>query len=142
LGKKFRRIAVIADTLPFGGPIDGLLGMDILCPLKAKITTVSGMIEVEKNRKHPGDFFLFFSMRWYSRLAGYRSVFVLEISSASKQLELLERLELLEQASLRCVQSDGGLESAGQTENSFQQSQTILRDLKHHSLPHFSHQTV
>jgi hypothetical protein len=51
-----------------------------------------------------------------------------------EQLELLERLEPLEQASLRCVQSDGG-QSADQTENSFQQSQTILRDLKHHSLP-------
>ena len=65
----------------------------------------------------------------------YRRVSVLERSSASKQLELLERLELLEQASLRCVQSDGGPRSAGQTENSFRQSQTILRDLKHHSLP-------
>jgi predicted aspartyl protease len=47
LGKELRRIAVIAHTLPFGGPIDGLLGMDILCRLKAKITTVSGIIEVE-----------------------------------------------------------------------------------------------
>jgi predicted aspartyl protease len=47
LGKEFRRIAVIAHTLPFGGPIDGLLGMDILCRLKVKIMTVSGMIEVE-----------------------------------------------------------------------------------------------
>ena len=46
----------------------------------------------------------------------------------------VERLEPLEQASLRCVQSDGGPRSAGQTENSFRQSQTILRDLKHHSL--------
>ena len=47
LGKELRRIAVIAHTLPFAGPIDGLMGMDILCHLKAKITTVSGMIEVE-----------------------------------------------------------------------------------------------
>ena len=47
LGKEFRRVAVIAHTLPFGGPIDGLLGMDILWRLKAKITIVSGMIEVE-----------------------------------------------------------------------------------------------
>jgi hypothetical protein len=38
------------------------------------------------------------------------------------------------------VQSDGRPQSAGQTENSFRQSQTILRDLKHHSLPkrHYS----
>ena len=43
--------------------------------------------------------------------------------------------EPLEQASLRCVQSDGGPQSAGQTENSFRQSQTILWDLKHPSLP-------
>jgi hypothetical protein len=56
-------------------------------------------------------------MRWYSCLAGYRSVFVvLERSSASKQLELLERLEPLEQSSLACVQTDGGPQSAGQTE--------------------------
>ncbi len=37
--------------------------------------------------------------RRYPRLAEYRSVSVLERSSASKQLELLERLERLEQAS-------------------------------------------
>src|SRR5215472_3268979 len=48
-----------------------------------------------------------------------------------KQLELLERLEPFELASLMYVQSDGGTQSAGQTENSFRQSQTILRDLKH-----------
>ena len=47
LGKEFRRIAVIAHTLPFGGPIDGLLGMDILCRLKAKIATAKWMIDVE-----------------------------------------------------------------------------------------------
>jgi predicted aspartyl protease len=47
LGKEFHRIAVIAHTLPFGGPIDGLLGMDVLCRLKAKIATAKGMIEVE-----------------------------------------------------------------------------------------------
>jgi len=35
------------------------------------------------------------------------------------QLELLERLKRLEQASSRCVPSDGGTQSAGQTENSF-----------------------
>jgi hypothetical protein len=63
---------------------------------------------------------------------------VLARFSASKQLELLERLKRLEQAplverlepleqtSLRCVQSDGRPQSAGQTETSFPQSQ-ILR---------------
>ena len=72
----------------------------------------------------------------------YRSVSVpgkrLELLEQLERLEqppLVERLEPLEQASLRCVQSDGGPQSAGQTENSFRQSQTILRDLKHHSLP-------
>ena len=47
LGKEFRRIAVIAHTLPFGGPIDGLLGMDILSRLKATISVAEGTIEVE-----------------------------------------------------------------------------------------------
>jgi hypothetical protein len=36
---------------------------------------------------------------------------------------------------LLVCQSDGGPQSRGQTENSFRQSQTIRRDLKHHSLP-------
>jgi hypothetical protein len=52
-----------------------------------------------------------------------------------EQAPLVEQLEPLEQASLRCVQSDRGPRSAGQTENSFRQSQTILRDLNHHSFP-------
>ena len=47
LGKEFRRVVVIAHTLPFGGPIDGLLGMDILCRMKAKIATAAGLIDVE-----------------------------------------------------------------------------------------------
>jgi predicted aspartyl protease len=47
LGKEFRRVVVVAHTLPFGGPIDGLLGMDILCRLKAKIATAQGVIEVD-----------------------------------------------------------------------------------------------
>ena len=47
LGKEFRRVVVIAHTLPFGGPVDGLLGMDILCRLKAKIATARGVVEVE-----------------------------------------------------------------------------------------------
>jgi predicted aspartyl protease len=46
LGKEFRRTKVIAHTLPFGGPIDGLLGMDILCRLKARILTAAGVVEV------------------------------------------------------------------------------------------------
>lgn len=46
LGKEFRRTNVIAHTLPFGGPIDGLLGMDILCRLKARILTATGILEV------------------------------------------------------------------------------------------------
>ena len=46
LGGEFRRVALIAHTLPFGGPIDGLLGMDILCRLKAKIAAASGIVEV------------------------------------------------------------------------------------------------
>ena len=47
LGKEFRRIAVIAHTLPFGAPIDGLLGMDILSRVKARIAVAKGIIEVE-----------------------------------------------------------------------------------------------
>ena len=47
LGRELRRVAVIAHTLPFGGPIDGLLGMDILVRLRAKIETARGLIEVE-----------------------------------------------------------------------------------------------
>jgi predicted aspartyl protease len=47
LGKEFRRVVVMAHTLPFGGPIDGLLGMDILSRLKATISVAEGTIEVE-----------------------------------------------------------------------------------------------
>jgi len=47
LGKKLARISVIAHTLPFSGPIDGLLGMDILCRFKAKIATATGVVEVD-----------------------------------------------------------------------------------------------
>ena len=47
LGKEFRRTKMIAHTLPFGGPIDGLLGMDILGRLKARIAIAKGIIEVE-----------------------------------------------------------------------------------------------
>jgi len=47
LGRKFRHLPVIAHTLPFGGPIDGLLGMDVLSRLKARIVVDDGSIEVE-----------------------------------------------------------------------------------------------
>ena len=45
LGKQFRRVITIAHTLPFGGTIDGLLGMDLLCRMKAKILAAKGTIE-------------------------------------------------------------------------------------------------
>ena len=47
LGKVFRRVVVIAHTLPFGGPIDGLLSMDIQCRMKARIATAKGTIELD-----------------------------------------------------------------------------------------------
>jgi predicted aspartyl protease len=47
LGKKFSRFSVIAHTLPFGGPVDGLLGMDILFRLKARIAVAAGEIVIE-----------------------------------------------------------------------------------------------
>ena len=47
LGRKFSRVLVIAHTLPFGGPIDGLLGMDILCRVKAVIAIARGTVEVD-----------------------------------------------------------------------------------------------
>ena len=46
LGIKLRRFPVIAHTLPFGGPIDGLLGMDVLQRAKARISVADGIIEV------------------------------------------------------------------------------------------------
>ena len=46
LGRHFQRFPVIAHTLPFGGPIDGLLGMDVLSRLKARIAVADGYIEV------------------------------------------------------------------------------------------------
>ncbi len=45
LGRQFRRVITIAHTLPFGGTIDGLLGMDLLCRMKAKILAAKGTIE-------------------------------------------------------------------------------------------------
>jgi predicted aspartyl protease len=46
LGKQIHHFYVIAHTLPFGGPIDGLLGTDILSRLKARIAVADGSIEV------------------------------------------------------------------------------------------------
>lgn len=36
----------IAHTLPFSGAIDGLLGMDLLYRMKAKIVTAKSLIKV------------------------------------------------------------------------------------------------
>ena len=38
---------VIAHNLPFTGPIDGLLGMDVLVALRARIDTGAATIEIE-----------------------------------------------------------------------------------------------
>lgn len=46
LGKKRRNIHVVAHTLPPAGPIDGLLGMDFLTCIKARIDLGSGVVEV------------------------------------------------------------------------------------------------
>jgi predicted aspartyl protease len=39
--------AVIAHDLPFTGPIDGLLGMDVLTTLKARIDIPAATIEID-----------------------------------------------------------------------------------------------
>jgi predicted aspartyl protease len=46
LGREFLGTVAIAHTIPFGGPIDGLLGMDLLCLMKAKIATAKATVEV------------------------------------------------------------------------------------------------
>lgn len=46
LGRKMERYQVIGHTLPPAGPIDGLLGMDFLQPLNAKIDLGKGVIEI------------------------------------------------------------------------------------------------
>jgi len=46
-GKIFFRFPVIGHTLPFGGPIDGLLGMDVLGRVKAKISVAAAAVEIE-----------------------------------------------------------------------------------------------
>lgn len=39
-------MAVVAHTLPFGSLVDGLLGMDFLRPLSAKLLIAEGAIEI------------------------------------------------------------------------------------------------
>ena len=46
LGVKIENFRVIAHTLPFSGPIDGLLGMDFLKRIRAKIDLEKNLIEV------------------------------------------------------------------------------------------------
>jgi predicted aspartyl protease len=45
LGQKVDQMAVVAHTLPFGSFVDGLLGMDFLKPLQARILIAEGVIE-------------------------------------------------------------------------------------------------
>jgi len=46
LGQKVDRMTVVAHTLPIGSLVDGLLGMDFLGPLGAKILIAERAIEV------------------------------------------------------------------------------------------------
>jgi len=46
LGQKVEQMAVVAHTLPFGSLVDGLLGMDFLRPLSAKLLIAEGAIEI------------------------------------------------------------------------------------------------
>jgi hypothetical protein len=39
-------MAAVAHTLPFGSLVDGLLGMDFLKPLQARIFIAEGVIEL------------------------------------------------------------------------------------------------
>jgi hypothetical protein len=39
-------MAVVAHTLPIGSVVDGLLGMDFLAPLGAKLLITEGAIEI------------------------------------------------------------------------------------------------
>lgn len=45
-GIKIDNFNVIAHTLPFGGPIDGLLGMDFLRKFKARIDLENSIVEI------------------------------------------------------------------------------------------------
>lgn len=46
LGKKVKQFKAVAHTLPTGLPIDGLLGMDFLRRIRAKLDLGSGTAEV------------------------------------------------------------------------------------------------
>lgn len=46
LGRKENEVAVVAHTLPFGILVDGLLGMDFLRPLNARLLLTEGVIEL------------------------------------------------------------------------------------------------
>ena len=45
-GVKIDNFSVVAHTLPFSGPIDGLLGMDFLNKVKARIDLENSLIEI------------------------------------------------------------------------------------------------
>jgi predicted aspartyl protease len=44
--RRFEGAAIVAHDLPFAGPIDGLLGMDLLTALDARIDIPAGEIEI------------------------------------------------------------------------------------------------
>lgn len=46
LGQKIDKFKAVAHTLPFSGPINGLLGMDFLLAIKAHFNLEAGRIEV------------------------------------------------------------------------------------------------
>jgi len=46
LGRTRRNFHAVAHTLPPAGPIDGLLGMDFLTSIKARIDLATGTVEV------------------------------------------------------------------------------------------------
>jgi len=46
LGQKVDRMAIVAHTLPIGSIVDGLLGMDFLEPLGAKLLITERVIEI------------------------------------------------------------------------------------------------
>jgi len=46
LGQQVDRMAVVAHNLPTGSVVDGLLGMDFLAPLGAKLIITEGVIEI------------------------------------------------------------------------------------------------
>lgn len=46
LGRKQTDMLVVGHTLPFGSLVDGLLGMDFLRPLNARLLMTEGIIEL------------------------------------------------------------------------------------------------